>query len=77
MDDDYHPQIQKRFDITRDIAQRSKVEVITLTSSEKNIKVRIMDLIYLGDWITYYLSILRDFDPSEIDYIMELKQSLA
>jgi hypothetical protein len=36
-----------------------------------------MDLIYLGDWITYYLSILRGFDPSEIDYIMELKQSLA
>jgi glucose/mannose-6-phosphate isomerase len=77
LDEDYHPQIQKRFDITRDLAQRSKVEIITLRSSEKNIKARIMDLIYLGDWITYYLSILRDFDPSEIDYIMELKQSLA
>jgi len=77
LDDDYHPQIKKRFDITRELAQRSKVEIITLSSSEKNIKVRIMDLIYLGDWITYYLSILRGFDPSEIDYIMELKQSLA
>jgi glucose/mannose-6-phosphate isomerase len=77
LDDDNHPQIQKRFDITRDLTQRSKVEVITLRSSEKKLKVRIMDLIYLGDWITYYLSILRGFDPSEIDYIMELKQSLA
>ena len=77
MDDDYHPQIQKRFEITRNLAQRNKVEVITLSSSEKNIKARIMDLIYLGDWITYYLSIVRGFDPSEIDYIMELKQSLA
>ena len=77
LDDDYHPQIKKRFDITLDLAQRSKVEIITLRSSEKNVKVRIMDLIYLGDWITYYLSILRGFDPSEIDYIMELKQSQA
>lgn len=77
LDDDYHPQIQKRFDITQELAQRSKAEIITLSSGEKNIKVRIMDLIYLGDWITYYLSILRGFDPSEIDYIMELKQSLV
>jgi glucose/mannose-6-phosphate isomerase len=77
LDDDYHPQIQKRFEITWDLTQQSKVEVITLRSREKNMKVRIMDLIYLGDWITYYLSILRGFDPSEIDYIMELKQSLA
>ncbi|UCH65090.1 MAG: bifunctional phosphoglucose/phosphomannose isomerase [Ignavibacterium sp.] len=77
LDDDNHPQIQKRFDITHDLTQRSKVEVITFRSSEKKLKVRIMDLIYLGDWITYYLSILRGFDPSEIDYIMELKQSLA
>jgi len=77
LDDDYHPQIQKRFEITRELAQRSRVEVITLSSSEKLLKVRIMDLIYMGDWITYYLSILRGFDPSEIDYIIELKKSLA
>ena len=77
LDDDYHPQIQKRFEITQELAQRSKAEIITLSSGEKNIKVRIMDLIYLGDWITYYLSILRGFDPSEIDYIMELKQGLV
>jgi glucose/mannose-6-phosphate isomerase len=77
LDDDYHPQIQKRFKITRALAQRNKVDVITLSSSEKLMKVRIMDLIYMGDWITYYLSILRGFDPSEIDYIIELKQSLA
>jgi len=34
-------------------------------------------LIFLSDWITYYLAVLRDFDPSEIDYIHELKQRLA
>ena len=77
IDDKYHPQIKKRFGITKELAQRSNVEVITLSSSEKILKVRIMDLIYMGDWITYYLSILRGFDPSEIDYIVELKKSLA
>lgn len=77
LDKEYHPQIIKRFNITRKLAKKSKVEILNLRSSENDSKVRIMDLIYLGDWITYYLSILRDFDPSEIDYINELKQRLA
>ena len=77
LDDDYPPQIRKRFDITTELAGRKGVDAITLMSSEKNRKVRIMDLIYLGDWITYYLAVLRGFDPSEIEYIYELKKRLA
>ncbi len=53
------------------------MEIIVLKSSEQKIKVRIMDLIFLGDWITFYLAVLRGFDPSEIDYILELKQRLT
>ena len=77
VDIDYHPQILNRFELTKELAQRSGVEIIVLKSNEENIKVRIMDLIFLGDWITYYLAVLRGFDPSEIDYIHELKQRLA
>jgi len=77
VDNDYHSQIVKRFKITKELAQKKGVEIIVLKSNEKNIKVRIMDLIFLGDWITYYLAVLRGLDPSEIDYIDELKQRLA
>jgi len=77
VDIDYHPQIINRFELTKELAQKSGVEIIVLKSNEENIKVRIMDLIFLGDWITYYLAVLRGFDPSEIDYIHELKQRLA
>jgi glucose/mannose-6-phosphate isomerase len=77
VDKDYHPQILNRFEITKELAQKSGVDIIVLKSNEKNIKVRIMDLIFLGDWITYYMAVLRSFDPSEIDYIHELKQRLA
>jgi len=77
VDNDYHPQILKRFDLSKELVQKSGVEIIVLKSNEENIKVRIMDLIFLGDWITYYLAVLRGFDPSEIDYIHELKQRLA
>lgn len=77
LDEDYHPQIIKRFELTKELAIKNGVEIIVLKSNEKNIKVRIMDLIFLGDWITYYLAVLRGLDPSEIDYIHELKQRLA
>lgn len=77
VDADYHPQILKRIGITNEFISQKGVEIITLKSNEENIKVRIMDLIYLGDWITYYLSILRAYDPSEIDYILEMKKRLS
>jgi glucose/mannose-6-phosphate isomerase len=72
----YHPQIAKRFKITSELIAKNKVDVINLESSHEDFKVRIMDLIYLGDWITYYAALLRDFDPTEIDNINTLKKSL-
>jgi glucose/mannose-6-phosphate isomerase len=72
----YHPQIQKRFEILKDIFSKSGVEIISLKSNEENFKVRLLDLIYLGDWISYYLGVLRGFDPSEIDNIHTLKEKL-
>jgi len=76
-DKNYHPKINKRFEITSELAKAAGVEIISLQSNSENLKVRIMDLIYLGDWITYYLAVLRGFDPSEINNINVLKQRLA
>ena len=77
LDKIYHPQTKKRFEITSELAKAAGVEIISLQSNVENLKVRIMDLIYLGDWITYYLAVLRGFDPSEINNINILKQRLA
>jgi glucose/mannose-6-phosphate isomerase len=76
-DPDYHPQIKKRFKITSKIAKQSGVEIINIESKEKNRKVRLFDLIFLCDWISYYLALLRNQDPSEIAYIDELKNRLT
>ena len=77
LDEEYHPQVMRRFEITKDLIQKKGIEIIALKSNEKNVKVRIMDLIYLGDWITFYLAVLRGYDPSEIDYINYLKEHLT
>ena len=77
IDKEFHPQNKKRFDILKEILNEQKVEILTLSSSEKNKKVRIMDLIFLADWISFYASVLRGFDPSEIDFIHRMKQRLT
>ncbi len=77
LDETYHSQIKKRFQIVSEFIQKSDTEIISLQSEEKNFKVRIMDLIFLVDWISFYLGILRGFDPSEIDYINLLKERLS
>jgi glucose/mannose-6-phosphate isomerase len=76
VDESYHPQIQKRFDILIDIFSKTGADTLSLKSNEKLFKVRLLDLIYLGDWISYYLGVLRGYDPSEIDNIYTLKERL-
>jgi len=76
-DPEFHPQIKKRFMITSQLAKHSGVDIINIESKEKNRKVRLFDLIFLCDWISYYLALLRNHDPSEIDYIDELKNRLT
>jgi glucose/mannose-6-phosphate isomerase len=76
-DKEFHPQNKKRFDILKEILTEQKVEVLTLSSSEENKKVRIMDLIFLADWISFYMSVLRGFDPSEINFINRMKKRLT
>jgi len=77
VDDSYHSQVKKRFKIISELINKSKVEVITIESNENIFKLRLMDLIYLTDWISYYLCLLRGKDPSEIDNIRYLKNALA
>ncbi|HSD62236.1 MAG TPA: bifunctional phosphoglucose/phosphomannose isomerase [Ignavibacteriaceae bacterium] len=77
LDESYHPQIKKRFEITSELATKKGVDYLNIESDEDEFKVRLMDLIYLFDWITYYAAVLRGYDPSEIDYIHTLKERLS
>jgi len=76
LDREYHPQVAKRFKITTEIIEKSGCEVINLASRENDFRLRLIDLIYLGDWATYYLAVLRGFDPTSIGNINYLKEHL-
>lgn len=76
LDDKCHSQIKRRFNFLTELFTESKIDIINLISNEKQFKVRLLDLIYLCDWITFYIAVQRGFDPSEIDNINKLKERL-
>lgn len=76
-DADSHPQVKKRFQLTAELVAKSGAEIISLSSEKKNLKERLLQLVYSVDWISYFAAILRKKDPSEIDYIHLLKNKLT
>lgn len=76
LDDDYHPQVKKRFELTSEMIRKVGCEVVNLKSSQSNAKLRLVDLIYLGDWVSYYYALMRGYDPTTIDSINYLKAHL-
>ncbi len=72
-----HPRIQKRMEIVKGIIEKLKVEVIEVESSGENLLSRMFSLIQLGDFTSFYLSILNGEDPSPVKVIDFLKNELA
>lgn len=76
LDETCHPQIKKRIDFTSRIIEAKGVETITVSGEHSTFQLRLIELIYLLDWVSYYLAIIRGKDPSEIDNIIKLKEAL-
>lgn len=72
-----HPQVKKRFEITKDIISRRTNSIIEIPSRGKSDIARLFSLMYTGDFTSYYLSILKGIDPFPVDVIEELKKRLA
>jgi glucose/mannose-6-phosphate isomerase len=68
---------QKRLLITREILQNKKIPIFEVYSEGKSTLARMFSLIYIGDWISYYLSLLYDKDPLVIGSIQKLKDALS
>lgn len=72
-----HPRVARRMDITAEILRAEKVKVIEVSSVGKAILERILSLVYIGDFVSYYLAILNGVDPTSIARIDYLKRELA
>jgi len=72
-----HARIQRRFDLTKQFVAEKTPNLAEVRSEGASPLARMFSLIYLGDWISYYLAILRGVDPTPVAVIDQLKEKLG
>jgi glucose/mannose-6-phosphate isomerase len=72
-----HPRIKRRIQIVKEILLDKKICVIEVESKGENLLSRILSLIQLGDFVSFYLAILNRVNPTPVEVIDYLKGELA
>jgi len=66
-----------RLDFMKNLLVDTVAHVLEIQPHGKSKLAKITSLMYLGDFVSCYLAILRKIDPSPVDIITELKKRLA
>jgi glucose/mannose-6-phosphate isomerase len=76
-DREEHPQVVRRVEITREIVE-PRVGLWCAVESEGGSRLsRMLSLVQLGDWVSYWLAMRGDVDPTPVESIQRLKATLA
>lgn len=72
-----HPRLEERASATRELIEEVLVQILAVEAEGEGRLAQLLDLIYVGDWTSYYLALDNDVDPGPIDAITQLKASLG
>lgn len=76
-DSDDHERVAQRMSIVKEIIEKLDIETIDVFSQGDFPLGRIFSLIQLGDFVSLYLAILNNIDPTPVEVIDFLKNELA
>jgi glucose/mannose-6-phosphate isomerase len=74
---DLHPRTLKRYVITSDILSKAHIPNEIVNTSGNTPLSRIMNSILMGDYVSYYLAMLNEINPSPVEIIDYLKKQLS
>jgi glucose/mannose-6-phosphate isomerase len=72
-----HARLSQRAAATRTLIDEALVQVLTVEAEGEGRLAQLLDLIHVGDWMSYYLALDNDVDPGPIDAITQLKATLG
>jgi len=72
-----HERIKKRMVITNSILKKENFKTLEIESQGKNFLERVLSLVYIGDFASFYLTMLYKIDPTPVERITYLKKQLA
>ncbi|HPI13568.1 MAG TPA: bifunctional phosphoglucose/phosphomannose isomerase [Spirochaetota bacterium] len=70
-----HERVARRMDVCAGLFGET-VDVVEIASRGEGPLARMMSLIYLGDWASYELALLKKIDPTPVTLIEALKKTL-
>ncbi len=71
-----HPQVQRRFELTKEIISSKAAAIHEVWSEGESLLSRVMSLIYLGDYVSLFLAYLNEVDPTPVEVIDYFKSKL-
>ncbi len=71
-----YKRIQLRMDITKHVIKKFPDGITEIYSEGESLLARIFSLLYLGDWLSYYLAMHNTVDPTPVTKITLLKNEL-
>lgn len=71
------PRIQLRWKATEELLAREGVSHTALYARGTSRLAQVLSLVHFGDYVSYYLAMLNDVDPTPIEAIAFLKQKLS
>lgn len=71
-----HPGVLKRMEVTEEIIKKEGVSVVEVWSRGQGLLSRIFSLIYIGDFVSFYLAVMYGVDPTPVERITYLKSKL-
>lgn len=72
-----HERIQYRFQFAEEVIRGAQAEVIRLEACGQSPFARMFSLAYLSDFVSFYLAMLNEVDPTSIQVIDQLKKELS
>lgn len=71
-----HPRVQKRFELSEKLLSGKRPKPIVVQAQGKNILQQLLWTIALGDFVSIYLALLSNINPTPVDLIEKFKKSL-
>jgi glucose/mannose-6-phosphate isomerase len=75
-DRDDHTRVMQRMAITREVIGTTADAIIDVTPSGEGRLARMFSMIHTGDWVSFYLAMLNEADPTPVERIQYLKREL-
>lgn len=76
-DRDDHPRVQERMETVRGLIEDRAGAWLEFSSIGEHPLTRMLSLVYLGDWTSLYLAVLRGVNPMSIRLIRMLKSRIS